>query len=139
MATVAIIDLIDRALRKINVIPEGVTCSAEQGATGLAELNSMFPLWEEDGIRLQWFFQDSTANDFPCPEYTIQGVIGALAIALAPQYGREISQELLLYADMGMQTIVRKAMNAQLPRADMSHLPQGSGQRNYGYDITRGE
>lgn len=137
MARPANIDIIDRAFRKINVIPEGVTCSAEQGQAGLDALNEMFPKWEEDDILLQWFFQTSTADDYPCPEYTIMGVIGALAITLAPQYGRDVSQELLLYADEGMKTIKRKAMNAMIQPADFSHLARGAGRRDPGR-ITEG-
>ncbi len=128
--TIAIIDVVTRALRKINVVPEGVTPSAEQGAACLDQLNSMFPAWEESDIFLQWYPQTSTADDFPCPDYCIDGVIGSLAIAMAPAYGVGVSPELASYMDAGMQIIRRKAMNKKLRPVDLSHLPQGRAGRS---------
>lgn len=124
------IDVITRALRRINLNPEGVTPTAEQQADCLAELNSMLAKWEEDGIYLQWFAQTSASDDFPLPEYTQQGVIGHLAMRMAPVYSISLTPELVLYAEDGYQTISRKAMNRDLPRSDLSHLPRGA---SYGW------
>lgn len=108
----------------------------------LTELNTMMQRWEQDGVLVQYFTQTSTSDDFPCQEYTHQGVIGMLAVAIAPNFGRSVPPELSNplgtgYADVGWQTILRKAMNDSLPTADMSHLPQGSGQRDR-FDIEAG-
>lgn len=124
------LDIISRALRKINVNPEGVSPSAEQGADCLAELNTMMVKAEEDDIFLQWFAQTSLSDPFPCQEYTHQGVIGMLAVRIAPNYSVQVSQETLDYAQDGWQTILRKAMNKQLPRSDLSHLPRGAAHRH---------
>jgi hypothetical protein len=138
VATLANIDIIRLALRKAQIIPLTATPSAGQADEALKDLNTLMNRMEQDGIRLQYFNQTSPADDFPCPEYTHQGVIGMLAMSLCANFGRSVPAELSNgagtgYADVGMQTIMRKAMNDQLPRADMSHLPQGSGRRR-GWD-----
>lgn len=139
MPTLTNIDIITRALRKINVNPEGVTPSAEQTQDSLDEMNSMINRWLEEDVNIQYFSQTEASDPFPCHEYTHQGVIGQLAVAIAGNYGIPVPAELSNplgtgYADVGWQTILRKAMNDNLPRADLSHLPQGSGKRR-NFDI----
>ncbi len=129
MPTLTNLDIIDRALRKLNVNPQGVTATAEQGAECLAEMNTMITKWEEDDVFLQWFNQASVSDNFPLQDYCQQGVIGMLAIRVAPNYSVEVSQETLDYAQDGWATILRKAMNKQLPRSNLSHLPAGSARR----------
>jgi hypothetical protein len=128
------IDIVRSALRKAQIIPITANPSAAQAAEVLADLNTMMNAWEEDGVRLQYFNQTVLADDFPCPEYTHQGVIGMLAVRIAPNFGRTVPAELSNgagtgYADVGWATILRKAMNDQLPTADLSNLPRGAGRR----------
>ena len=125
-----IIEIITQSLRKANVIPQTATPSASQAATALGDLNRMMALWEEGDIFLQYYTQTDTADTFPCAEYTEMGVIGSLAIAVCPNYGRAVSAELLAYTEAGMEVIRRKAQNKKMRPVDMSHLPAGSGWRN---------
>lgn len=117
------LELITGALRKLNVINEVETPSAEQGAKCLEALNAMMAQWEEDGISLQYYRQTDTSATFPCPEYSEKGVRAALAIGVAGDFGATVSTELAAEFDSGYGTIVRKAMTRQLPEARMSHLP----------------
>lgn len=130
-------DLIRDALGLISVINESESPSAEQGAHGMRVMNQMLEQWEEDGIKLQYFEQTDLTADFPCPAYTLVGVTGHLAIRLAPSYGATVSVELGDQADKGFQTILRKAINAKMRPADMSHLPQGEGKSSR-YNILTG-
>lgn len=118
-----ILELITGALRKLNVINEVETPSAEQGAKCLEALNDMLEQWEEDGIKLQYFRQSATSATFPCPDYTIAGVRAALAIRVAGDFGAIVSTELAAEYDSGFSTILRKAMTKALPEASMAHLP----------------
>jgi hypothetical protein len=117
------LDLITGALRKLNVINEIATPSAEQGADCLEALNDMLAQWEADGISLQYFKQSSTTDAFPCQDYTVTGVRAALAIRVAGDFSASVSTELAAEFDSGFATILRKAMTKQLPEASMSHLP----------------
>jgi hypothetical protein len=132
---VTLIELITQALRKVNIIAQNATPSAGQAAECLAQLNIMFPMWEESDIFLQWYTQTDTAADYPGPDYSQQGVIGALAVAIAGNYGRRIPPELSNplgtgYADVGIEVIRRKAINRKMRPADLTHLPTGSGWRH---------
>lgn len=124
------LELIAGALRKLNVINEIETPSAEQGAKCLEALNDMLERWEEDGIKLQYYRQSSTATIFPCPAYANDGVRAALAIKVASDFGATVSTELAAEFDSGYSTILRKAMTKQLPDASMSHLPSGYARQN---------
>jgi hypothetical protein len=125
-----ILELITGSLRKLNVINEIETPSAEQGAKCLEALNDMLEQWEEDGVKLQYYRQSSTSATFPCQAYTLVGVRAALAIRVAGDFGATVSTELAAEFDSGYSTILRKVMNAQLPEASMSHLPGVSGRFN---------
>ncbi len=118
-----VLELITGSLRKLNVINEIETPSAEQGAKCLEALNDMLEQWEEDDIKLQYYRQSATSATFPCADYTIAGVRAALAIRVAGDFGATVSTELAAEFDSGMTTIVRKAMNTQLSEASMRHLP----------------
>jgi hypothetical protein len=128
------LELITGALRKINVINEIETPSAEQGAKCLEAMNAMLAQWEVDDINLQYYRQANTSDTFPCPEYAEKGVRAALAIAVASDFGATVSTELAAEFDSGYSTIVRRAMNKELPEASMTHVP---GSR-YFWDITTG-
>lgn len=137
-----LIELITQALRKVNIIAQNAAPSAGQAAECLGQLNIMFPMWEESDIFLQWYTQTDTAAEYPGPDYSQQGVIGALAIAIAGNYGRQIPPTLSNpagtgYADLGMEVIRRKAINKKMRPADLAHLPQGSGFRDR-FDIESG-
>jgi hypothetical protein len=134
VASVTNIYIIRAALRKAQVIAITAQPSAAQADECLQELNRMMNQWEESDVFLQYFNQTSTADDFPCPEYSHQGVIGMLAVRIAPNFGRSVQPELSNpsgtgYADEGWATILRKAMNDHLPIADLSYLPKGIGRR----------
>lgn len=118
-----ILELIAGSLRKINVINEIQTPSAEQGAKCLESLNDMLEQWEEDGIKLQYFRQADTSATFPCPAYSQVGVRASLAVRVAGDFGATVSVELAAELIDGMSTITRKAMSAQLGEVSMSHLP----------------
>ena len=123
------LELIAGALRKLNVINEIQTPSAEQGAKCLEELNDMMEQWEEDGVKLQYYAQTDTSATFPCPAYTNAGVRAALAIRVAVDFGASVSVELAAEYDSGWSTICRKAINSQIIEASMSYLPRVNGRR----------
>lgn len=130
--------VIGDALREINVISEVETPSAEQGAHGLRKLNEMVESWTESDVELGYFAQSSTTDDCPIPAWAEKAVKAKLAIELAPTYGASISAELLIKADEGWSTILRKCINEKLTGADMTHLPYGTGHFGSGFDITNG-
>ena len=128
------LDIIEDALREINVISEVDSASAEQGSYALRKLNQMMALWEERDIdNLGWYAQPDTTGTIPIPDYAELAVTTALAVAIAPKYGATVSPELAAVASSAFSTVQRKSISEKLTNADMSHMPLGDG--HYRYDI----
>lgn len=128
-------EIINRALRELNVIAETDEASAEQGEKCLKKLNNMMELWRESDIDYGWFEQTSTSDDCPIPDYAELAVHTSLAILCAAQYGATVSPELAAVADRSWGIVHRKAVQEQLDNMSMSHLPAGTGHYGTGYDI----
>lgn len=131
------LELINRALREINVIAENENASSEQGSQCLVKLNNMLELWKENGIDFGWFKQTATSGTAPVPDYAELAVTFNLAIICAPQYGATVSMETAGVADRAYRMLLAKAQREELENADMSHMPAGSGRLRTGtiYDI----
>ena len=135
MAATTNLDLINRALRELNVINEREDASAEQGNDCLAKLNGMLELWKESRIDFGWSRQTSTAGVAPIPFLYEVPVHTNLAILCASQYGASVSSELATVADRGYNMLLSKAAREELESVDMSHMPQGLGKSDRGYNI----
>ena len=121
------LELINRALREINVIAENENASSEQGSQCLVKLNNMLALWKENGIDFGWFNQSSTSGTAPVPDYAELAVVSSLAIICAPQYGATVSLELAGVADRSYRMLLSKSQREALDNVDMNHMPVGSG------------
>lgn len=129
------LELINRALREINVISENADASPEQGRDCLAKLNSMLAMWEEVEIDFGWSRQTRTSGTAPVPELYELAVHTNLAILCASQYGASVSMELATVADKTYSMMLAKAQREELEQVDMSHMPRGSGHTGHGYNI----
>lgn len=129
------LDLINRALRELNVIAENEDASSEQGSQCLVKLNNMLEMWKEVGIDFGWYEQSATSGTAPVPDYAEMAVTTSLAIICAPQYGASVRPETVAVADRAYRMLLSKAQREQLDNVDMSHLPGGSGKFSKGYDI----
>lgn len=129
------LDVINGALREINVIAENQNASAEQGTQCLAKLNELMEMWKEVGVDFGWFEQSSTADNAPIPDYARTAVRSSLAIMCASQYGASVSVELAAVAKRSYRVLLSKAQREQLENMDLSHMPAGSGKFGEGYDI----
>lgn len=131
------LELINRALRELNVISEGENASPEQGSQCLAKLNGMMEVWRENGIDFGWYAQSATSGTAPVPQYAELAVHTGLAILCASQYGASVSPETEAIADRTYNVLLRQAINNELDNVDMSHLPEGSGHfSGVSYNIT---
>jgi hypothetical protein len=129
------LQLINRALREINVLAENEDASSEQGSQCLVKLNNMMELWKEVGIDYGWYEQSATSGTAPVPDFAELAIVTNLAILCAPQYGASVSLELAGAADRAYRIILAKAQREAMDNVDMSHLPGGSGKFGDGYDI----
>lgn len=124
------LEIIEGALREINVLSEIESASAEQGAFALRKLNQIMDVLKEQDVDFGWFAQTATTDTIPIPDWAELGVTSALAIAAAPKYGATVSAELAAVADTSIEMIKRKSISEKLTNTDMSHLPVGTGNYN---------
>ena len=80
-------EVLTAGLRKINVIPEGGTLSAEQGLTLLPILNDMIEEWTEREIEIGYFAQSDTTQDCPIPKWAESAVKANLGAVIEPRRG----------------------------------------------------
>lgn len=128
-------EIITDALRLLKVLAEGETPSAEQASDALRRMNQMLATWEVDGVVLGYFAQSDSTTTCPVPDWAEKGVMGMLAIELAPEYGAQISQEAAKVADDGYSLILRRVMTLAMKGADMSHLGAGVWRFNILTDV----
>lgn len=121
------LEIINTALREINVIAETQDASAEQGTTCLQKLNEMLEMWREVDIDFGWYEQGTTTDEAPIPLYAQAGVWSNLAVLCASQYGKTVSAELATVADRTYRFLQSKFQREKLKGVDLSNLPEGSG------------
>ena len=130
------LQLIDDALRELNVISEVGTASAEQGAFALRRLNQMMDLWRETmDIDIGYFSQSSTSDTLPIPQWTYLAVTYGLAVSIASKYGATVSPELATNTNMAVSGVQTRCMVDKKKGVDMSYLPVGSGHYGRGNNI----
>lgn len=125
-------ELITRALRLIGVLSEIENASAEQGLQGLQVLNDMMADWEAEGVDLGYYEQNVLSDDVPIPSHARAGVRYFLAFALAPEYGKQVSPDMVALGDEFYSRLVREAVLQNMKESTLDHLPMGEGQSGVG-------
>lgn len=131
------LEVLGDALRSIGVVGDTEEPTAEMADHALRILNDMMEEWRGDGVDVGQWPQTDPQETFPGDIGIIQTVKASLAVALAPAYERDVRPATALAAEKGYRRLLRDALVANMPEADMSHLPLGAG---YGeaFDIERG-
>ena len=129
------LQIIEDALREINVISEVDSASDEQGSQALRRLNQMMASWKEQSLDIGYFRQTTTTDTCPIPDYAEEAVMLSLAASLAPRYGASLSVESAVILDQRLAELRQKAMRDLLDNTDMTHMPYGMGHYDR-YDIT---
>ena len=131
-----VLQVIEGALRELNVIAETESASAEQGSYGLRRLNQMMNLWRETkDIDLGWFDQSLTSGDMPTPDWAELAIETGLAIAIASKYGATVSTELASVGSSSISGVQTKLQVEKKKGVDLSYLPVGSGHYGRGNSI----
>lgn len=131
-----ILEVIDDALRDINVISEVQNASPEQGKFALRKLNQLMNMWRETkDIDLGYFDQDSTAGTIPVPDWSLLAVTSGLSVVIASQYGATVSRELAMVADSSIGGVQTKLQVEKKKGVDLSYLPVGAGHYGRGNSI----
>lgn len=123
-------DVVTAALRMLTVLDSTETPSAEDGAQGLSEMNSVFALLESDGIDLGYPPQDSLSDEFPMDGNVEAQIKPLLAVHLHAFYPSvQLPPSVPIQADRAMNQIRLAAVLQNMEEADLSNLPRGSANR----------
>jgi hypothetical protein len=109
-------DLIDDALSLIGVLAETQSASAEQCDLAIRKLNLLLAQWELDGIDLQWtpVSDADLSEEMPLPSGSEIAVEYYLAFALAPNFRKQVSQELVSAGQSFYDSLVRRTVVDQI-------------------------
>lgn len=131
------LDLITAAFRRLGMLDENESPSAEQGSIGLRCLNQVLAEWNQRGIGFpSWHTQTALSDALPIPDWAERAVSGALCIELAAEYDRPVSDALATVATNSFDALQRKRLLQSLQPVEPSLPAAEAGQ--YGYDITQG-
>lgn len=118
-------ELITRALRRIGVLSEVETASAEQSTQGIQMLNDLMADWEQEGVSLGYYEQTSLTDDTPIPDHARAAVIYYLSFALAPEYGKQVSAEMYGAGQKSYDRLIREAVLQNMRESTLEKLPAG--------------
>ena len=130
-------DYITRALKKIGVLSESETPSAEQGSDALVVMNDMFAVWESEGIDVGWKPSSSTTDTIDFHPAVREAVVTNLAARLCADYAREPGAVLAILAVRAYEKLLREAINSKVRGVPMWHVPMGEAHSEY-KDISTG-
>lgn len=123
------------ALQEILVQASEQPITAAEGQDAMRLLNRMMAAWKSDGIDLSYTAVDSLNDSITVVDGAIDAIVLNLAIKLAPQYDRPVSQALYMNAQNAMNAVRKIAVtitDTQFPAT----LPYGSGNESLGYNYS---
>ncbi len=123
MATVT--EVVTGALQLLEVQPAESAITAAEAEDGLVSLNDMMNEWNVDGINVGYETLDSIDAELHVDLGSIGAIKANLAVYVAPEYGRAVSNALQKRADRSKRSL-RASINLN-PSQYPDTLPVGSG------------
>lgn len=124
MATKLVI--VQRALGKIGLSAYVFNPSPIQLQDALDQLDQLAAEWDGIGIRKGYRIGGTLADESGLPDTAINGYACGLALALAPNYGKQISPNLQVSAARSFNALL--TTNNSIPQMPMpSRMPIGTG------------
>ena len=126
--------IVEASLTMLGIRLSQAALEADEAVDGLFSLNDMMAEWEVDGINVGYEALDETTDIIHVSAAAIAAIKPNLAIYLAPEYGRIVTNALLRRAKNSKKAL---RSSIQLRRAQFPDtLPIGSGNEdnNFGAD-----
>lgn len=124
-------DIIRQALSKLGITGYDYDIDPEEVTTALIELETMMAEWDGQGIRVSYALADSPEeakgeDNAGIFDWSRHGIVANLAVRIASNYGKEVSQSLALTATQALNRIL--TANPVLPHVQYpNRMPRGSG------------
>lgn len=124
--------MIERAFSKAGIKPAESPLSDSEYQDGLDVLNDMLALWDANSVLEGVPLMDNTEDTVDCPRYAEGAIKAGLAIAIAGEYDRAVTQAMAADWTDKFEGLV--AANTDLSSIDFPDtLPIGSGNRDSYY------
>lgn len=124
------------ALQEILVQAAEQPITADEGQSAIRLLNRMMSAWEANGIDLSYTAVNSLNDAITVVDGALDAIVLNLAIKLAPQYDRAISQGLYINAKRAYDAMLKIAV--VIPDTEFpATLPYGSGNETAGYNESK--
>lgn len=124
MATVA--QVAKASLQRILVQDSEAPLEASEYQDFIFSLNNYMASIDAEGIQLGYTTVTDLGDELTVPAGAIEGIIANMAIRVAPDYGKEIPQALVIAASHGLR--VMRLIGQSLGQTEYpSTLPMGSG------------
>lgn len=126
-----VLDIATDALRRIGVIGETQTPSAEQGQSAVTRLNDLMSQWQEKGVYLGWNPKATTADTAVLPQGLVHGIKAQLAEQLASDYGvlEMMPVKVAMDAEESRNMLQRNALQQAFSAPDLGNLSYGQAYR----------
>lgn len=133
MATVA--QVAKAALQRIVVQGSEAPLEASEYADFIDSLNNYMTSLDASGIDLGYTVVTNISDTVTVPAGALRGIIANMAIEVAPDYGAQIPESLVVAARQGLETM-RLLGQRIIASANPSTLPRGSGNYQNGWGTT---
>lgn len=126
-------EVIKDAMYNLGLVSANEPIPADEMQTGIRFLNRMMFGWDSVGYPLGFTTISSPSELVTVPDGALDGVVFNLSIRLAPQYGIQPGQDIILNAKLGLDAV--RVISFEIEATQYpSTLPVGSGNYNCGYD-----
>ena len=121
--------VIEKALSKIGVRSREISLTSNEISDAIEDLNDMMYEWDADGINLGYTTITSSSDTVTTPDWSMGAIKSNLAIRLAPDYDKQVSNALVVSAQQGYETLINRSI--ELDNVDFPDtLAKGSGNTN---------
>lgn len=124
MATVA--QVVKASLQRILTQGSEAPIEADEAQDFIFAMNNFMLALDAEGVALGYTEVNNLADEITIPSGALRGLIANMAIEVAPDYGGEITQGLVVAASDGLKAM-RKLGQIIVTSAYPSNLPIGSG------------
>lgn len=126
-------EIIAQAFEEIGLGAYAYNAQPEDLQTALTRLNALLAFWAGEGAVTE---ADSTGRDLDTasnvPVDAEEGVICALAVRIAPSYGKTPSPDTKARGRQGHNLMMRKNIALPTRKADFASVPAGAGYKQRG-------
>lgn len=127
--------IIQQAHAEIGLGSYAYDAQPEDLQDALLRLNALMAQWSGNGAQTGWpsvnvELADDLDADSNLPPDAVRGVICALAVDLAPGFGKVVARETKVAAREGKRLMTRKSSEIPQRQMDATSIPLGEGWKN---------